>query len=390
MKVFTCHLDELPNRLKNKNIICFGAGGYIDDFLSRFPQSNFQNQIVCFWDNDHNKWGCMKSLGEKQYFIYRPGYFPAINSLDCVIIITTLYYRDILREINKWEDCRKIECYVMEFIKYRYCDNFYADDDLMGDQASCLSYVGNIPKKIHYCWFGKKEMPDQFKKNIETWHYYCPDYEIIRWDENNYNIAVNDYMLKAYETQNWGFVPDYARLDIICQHGGIYLDTDVELLRNLDDLLQYRGFCGFQTDGLVNLGQGFGAQKDMEIIKEMLEQYEDMEFMDLEDSSKITPSPVYQTEILQRHGLKRNNKFQIVDEMAVFPRTYFCPKSLSHGLTEITPDAHTIHHFAASWFGEGKSLYSKECMDVLYETKWGEIYRYEERDKKGSSSLIFG
>ena len=93
-----------------------------------------------------------------------------------------------------------------------------------------------IPKKIHYCWFGGNPMPEKDKKCIESWKRYCPDYEIIRWDESNYDVSKNRYMKEAYEEKKWGFVPDYARLDIIYNEGGIYLDTDVELVKNLDDL----------------------------------------------------------------------------------------------------------------------------------------------------------
>ena len=116
-----------------------------------------------------------------------------------------------------------------------------------------------IPKKIHYCWFGSGELPDKDKKNIENWKKLCPDYEIIRWDESNYDYKKNKYMKQAYKSKKWGFVPDYARLDILYHHGGIYLDTDVELVRNLDILRYQRAFCGVEKWGNINLGGCSGA-----------------------------------------------------------------------------------------------------------------------------------
>lgn len=102
-----------------------------------------------------------------------------------------------------------------------------------------------IPKKIHYFWVGDKPMPEKNKACIESWKKFCPDYEIIEWNESNYDFSVCKYMAQAYEAKLWGFVPDYARLDIIYQKSGIYLDTDVELLQSLDNLLNCKAFLGF-------------------------------------------------------------------------------------------------------------------------------------------------
>ena len=99
-----------------------------------------------------------------------------------------------------------------------------------------------IPKKIHYCWVGGTAKPKSVQYCIDSWKKYCPDYEIIEWNEDNYDFSKNRYMKEAYDNKKWGFVPDYARLDIIYQHGGIYMDTDVEMVANLDDLLEYEGF----------------------------------------------------------------------------------------------------------------------------------------------------
>ena len=127
-----------------------------------------------------------------------------------------------------------------------------------------------IPKIIHYCWFGNGPIPEKDKKCINSWKKYCSDYKIIQWNEKNYDITKNKYMNQAYQQKKWGFVPDYARLDIIYTYGGIYLDTDVEIIKSFDSLLSNRGFAGFERPDYVNLGLGFGAEAENIIIKKML------------------------------------------------------------------------------------------------------------------------
>ena len=130
-----------------------------------------------------------------------------------------------------------------------------------------------IPKKIHYCWLGNNPLPPLAKKCIATWRKYCPDYEIIRWDESNYDFSTHPYMKQAFDARKWGFVPDYARLDIVHKCGGIYLDTDVELIRPLDDLLNNKCFMGFETAFSVALGLGFGAEAGHEMLQKMIPRY---------------------------------------------------------------------------------------------------------------------
>lgn len=128
-----------------------------------------------------------------------------------------------------------------------------------------------IPKIIHYCWVGNCQKPKSVLYCIESWRKFCPDYRIIEWNESNYDFSKNKYMWQAYEAKKWGFVPDYARLDIVYQYGGIYLDTDVELVKNIDELLSHKAFMGFEDTGdgefFVNCGHGFGAEPGNEITK---------------------------------------------------------------------------------------------------------------------------
>lgn len=207
-----------------------------------------------------------------------------------------------------------------------------------------------IPKKIHYCWLGGNPLPESAKKCIKSWEKYCPDYEIIEWNETNYDFTKNRYMKEALEAKKWGFVPDYARLDIIYQYGGIYLDVDVELVRPYDDLLRYEGFAGFEDARYVNLGQGFGAEAGNPMIKKLMDSYESLSFINEDGSLNMVASPELNTEVFIQEGLKRDGSFQQIDGFAFLPPDFLCPKSFDDGIIRKTENTYSIHHFDASWF----------------------------------------
>lgn len=238
-----------------------------------------------------------------------------------------------------------------------------------------------IPKKIHYCWFGGNPMPEKDQKCIESWKRYCPDYEIIRWDESNYDITKNRYMKEAYEAKKWGFVPDFARLDIIYEHGGIYLDTDVEIVKNLDALLNLPGYMGFEGGDKVNPGLGFGAEKNNPTIKSLIDSiYSNRHFVQTDGSLDLTPSPKMNTDALISMGLVPNDLRQEVNSIVVFPSEYFCPKNLTTGVLNITENTHTIHWFNGSWLSDNR----KKIIDInqKYIQKYG-----KEKGSKISSFL---
>ena len=163
-----------------------------------------------------------------------------------------------------------------------------------------------IPKKIHYCWFGENEKPLLVIECIKSWQKYCPDYEIMEWNSKNYDVHKNKYMEQAYQAKRWGFVSDYARLDIIYQYGGIYLDTDVELIRSLDDLLETDGYIGFEKkvdeecdEVYVNTGQGFGASAFHPVVKAMMDIYKEIDFVEQEkENGEALPLRFYVVQVL--------------------------------------------------------------------------------------------
>ena len=240
----------------------------------------------------------------------------------------------------------------------------------------------SIPKVLHYCWFGKDEMPKLAKKCIKSWKKYCPDYEIVCHNEDNFDLFQNRYMREAYEAGKWAFVSDVARLKIIYDNGGIYLDTDVELIKPIDKLLENGAFMGFDEKGIVATGLGFGAEKANKIIGEFLKDYDDIPFVLPDGSYDLTPCPDRNTESLKRLGMDVSNTSQIFMDMNFLPSEYLCPMDYYTGKKSITKNTFSIHHYSASWTSKvtkrttkikriiGVKMYNKLYGKFLYKFKW--------------------
>ena len=213
-----------------------------------------------------------------------------------------------------------------------------------------------IPKIIHYCWVGGNPKPQSVLYCIESWRRCCPDYEIWEWNETNYDFTKNEYMYQAYKAKKWGFVPDYARLDIVYEHGGIYLDTDVELVHSFDHLLEHECFFGFEDTGdgenFVNCGHGFGAVSHHEVIKKARDLYEHISFSNADGLLNLVASPYYTTQALRQLGLVQENKDQTLEGIQVYASDVFCPKNFRTGVLHKTERTVSIHHFTASWVDE--------------------------------------
>jgi len=244
--------------------------------------------------------------------------------------------------------------------------NHYINWEKLKDGAY---YLNRIPKIIHYCWFGGNPISELGEKCIASWKKYCPEYEIIRWDESNFDISCNQYVKEAYEAKRWAFVTDYIRLHVVYNNGGIYLDTDVELLKSFDDLLGYSGFMGFENERNINTGLGFGAVKNNNIIYEIMNDYKKIPFIKEDGRFDLTPCPQRNTKILARKGLKLNNTRQIIEDVVFLPTIYLSPKDFESGKIIVTEKTFSIHHFNASWHTEQqKEIHEK---GVLYRSLFG-------------------
>lgn len=215
-----------------------------------------------------------------------------------------------------------------------------------------------IPKIIHYCWFGKNLKPPLVQRCIESWRKYCPDYEIKEWNEDNFDVACNAYVKEAYAASKWAFVADYARLWIVYHFGGVYLDTDVELIRPIDDLLKLEGFFGFEDDNHIATGLGFGAVSGNKLVGLMLADYENVHFLKPDGTFDLTTCPVRNTDSLRRKCPeigKGINKIA-VDGSVLFPEEYFCPMSPDGKKMNRTKKTYSIHWYSALWLTENEQI----------------------------------
>lgn len=213
-----------------------------------------------------------------------------------------------------------------------------------------------IPKIIHYCWFGRNPLPPEAEKCIASWRKYLPDYEIKEWNEDNFDVNIIPYTAEAYEAGKYAFVSDYARFWILYKYGGVYFDTDVEVIRPMDDILAEGNFMGFETDpdgksgkGSVNPGLGLGVVSGLGLMKKMLDMYESRHFV-YEQVMKNQITVVHiATQMLLDCGLRPISGIQEVAGVRIYPSEYFCPIKVTTGRMHITENTRTIHHYAGTW-----------------------------------------
>lgn len=217
-----------------------------------------------------------------------------------------------------------------------------------------------IPKKIHYCWFGGKPLPKLAKKCISSWKKILPDYEIIEWNEQNFDINCCDYVKEAYQTKKYAFVSDYVRLYVLVKYGGVYMDTDVEVIKSIDKFLEYKAFSGFETINQIPTGI-MSCEKNFELFVEFLKYYDNLHFIEQNGNLKLISNVIMMTRICKKYGLILNDKQQIIKDFMLFPSEYFCPKRKKEKWKEhvVTENTYTIHHFAGSWLPFYTRMYKK-------------------------------
>lgn len=214
-----------------------------------------------------------------------------------------------------------------------------------------------IPKVVHYCWFGGKPLPKDYERYMTSWRKFLPGYEIKRWDESNYNVNCIPFSEEAYRIGKYAYVSDYARLKILYEEGGIYLDTDVELIKSLDDIIALGAYMGFEKNSNsekgevlgVNPGLGFAVEAGNPIIREALDFYETHHFIYPDGHMEQITIVTIVTNILKRHGLSRSDIPTTINGITIYPWDYFCPMEALSNKIAVTENTHSIHHYSASW-----------------------------------------
>lgn len=328
---------------RNMSIVIFGAGVIgtitVPEILKQY---GLWNRVLFYVDNNCKGQEKTVCIGTKAVDV-RP--VDKLNSVgkNTVVIIAISRYAEVLEQLENMPCANYIIGYIMPMMCiHNFCSGISGGFPILEDKPL-------IPKKIHYIWFGEKAIPSNLQKCIDSWKKYCPDYEIIQWDESNYDISKDRYMEQAYEAGAYGFVPDYARLDILYEHGGIYMDTDVEVITSLDDMLYQQAFCGVEKWQTINFGGCSGAVKGNKAVGMFLDERKKISFFNEDGSQNRNTCGFYDTRVALRNGYRINGKTQNVMGMNIYAFDYFHPYDYMSGQTVKTENMYTIHRFNGGW-----------------------------------------
>lgn len=236
-----------------------------------------------------------------------------------------------------------------------------------------VRYMTRIPKIIHYFWLNDGQMPELVKRCIHSWKEKLPDYEIKCWNAENFDVNICRYTKEAFQAKKYAFVSDYVRLYVLYQEGGIYLDTDVEVFRRFDDLLDDAAFAGFENNHTIATCI-FGSEKGNHLFKEFLDYYEEKAFILANGEYDLTPNPVPITNIFRQNGAVINGTKQEIAGAVIYPQDYFCPYDRATEKMMITENTYTVHYFNGAWISdEKKEIIAKRKLVIR---KYGKFAGY--------------
>ena len=334
-------------RTVEKRVVIYGAG-VIGETVAPYWLHEYQldEAVMCFVDADIHKQGTTIRLASRDVPV-TPLTVLTEQSGNYILLITVSAFEPIVRSLEQLPGTEDAEAY---FLPIMLLDIAHAPKE---GGVIRTSNALLIPKKIHYTWFSGEPIPAGLQTCIDTWKRFCPDYEIIRWDTSNYDVSRHLYTRQAYALQKWGFIADVARLEILYEIGGIYLDVDVELIRALDALLYQPAFCGVEKWGTVNMGGCSGSCPGNLVIKSMLDYRKDEPFARQDGTLNLTACGHYETAPLVRQGLEINGKTQIIadGQMTVYASEFFQPFDYMSGEIRLTPNTFSVHHFSGTWLG---------------------------------------
>lgn len=349
MILINANFECFSERIKRteKKIILYGAGTLLQTWVPYIIEKYILlDSILYVVDSDPSKNGTEIEICKKKFKIqnFEQLNIPDYNNVS--ILITSSYFSGIVNKLDNLDCLNQTECYVAPVMYISYADKKH---ELLPNQNR-----KSIPKTIHYCWFGNSEMPEFIKTCIASWKKYCPDYEIVEWNESNYDVRKNKYMKQAYVSGKYGYVPDYARIDILHEYGGIYLDTDVEIIKSFDDLLTLGAFTSFEEYPLLNFGSGSGAVKGFRILEEILDFRDKYEFLNSDGSINKLSCGFFETIPFRKYGIDLDGHTQGVAGMTILSSDFFNVKSSITGRINTTDNTHSIHHFNWSWVDENR------------------------------------
>lgn len=343
LKIRNCGPIEFKKYISDKKVYIFGAGRALESCLELYFEGKEVEKVV---DNNTTIWGNYVDHNDKKVEIIGTQKFVEIfrnkdEITQSLLMITSPFYAaEIVENLNKISELDGLECYLQVLIRNTK------------EEVPAFTFtegVSKIPKKIHYIWIGGQEIPQELRNNIETWKKYNSDYEIIQWDETNYDFKKIEYMKEAYESQAWGFVSNYARLDIIYNHGGIYLDTDVEAIKCFDSLLNDEAFIGMGCADRINTGQGIGAREQHPIIAEMMKEFENSHFLLANGKPGKRPGHTYIHPAVKKYGFDIANYYQRNNGVVLYPTEVMSPLTIEGMPDFFSENTVSIHQEVGTW-----------------------------------------
>lgn len=228
-----------------------------------------------------------------------------------------------------------------------------------------------IPKIIHYCWMSGEPFPELIQECIDTWKKFLPDYKIIEWNKNNFDVNVFTFTKEAFEAKKYAFVSDYVRLYALYNYGGIYLDSDIKVLKSFNDLLNNKAFSGFESKERVGVWL-LASEKENPIFKEMLNCYKNKHFIKSDGNLDLEPNTSLLKPIFEKYGIKFNNQYQKNEYITIYPKDYFCPLDGSTGKINITTNSYAMHLFNGAWLQQEQKEYAS--LYKFYYNKYNKIF----------------
>lgn len=341
-----CSFTDFSTISKNRKVFLIGAGKQARSLLEKYDWD-----VFCCIDNDAGKQGTYMNAHGKGIPVYGWDYLVRNASPGSIILITPNDFSSLLEKIEGDDSLKACDCYIAVYMSAMQWD----EDRIAASNVPFTIIKGTvpkIPKIIHYFWFSGDPYPEKVQKCLDSWHKYCPGYEFRKWDLHNYKTD-NQFVKDALENKDWAHASDFGRCDVVYRYGGVYLDTDVELVKPLDDLLYDTGFFCFESSYGVDPGSGFGAEANNPIIKEICEAYNVITY---KKADGISWNPVdilkIYTDPFVKRGLTLNAQYQNIEGFAIYPPLVLSPYSYRTGILASYEKTYGIHHWVSAWITE--------------------------------------
>ncbi len=316
MRFFNCSIDEAIGKFRLKKIVFFGCGSWLNtiNFSGFMALKNNFNYAI------DNKYTGIVCLGEKKLEVLPPSVLK--DEKDCIVILTSpVYMYDMYCQLKDLGVDDSVYCYAFPFMQLvtKKSDSV----TLIEKVTTCVK--PKIPKVIHCFWFSGDEKPENYKRCIETWKEYLSEYKIIEWNQNNYDCNKHPFLRRAIDCGAWAFASDFARLDVLNEYGGIYLDMDVEVFKSFDTLLENEAILSFSNNVQIDLAV-MGAVPHNAIIQKLLTIYDGVKIPDIKKEFSKFFQPTLVKPTLVDCGIRMDGTLQIVEGATVFSNEFFMPQ----------------------------------------------------------------